>query len=859
VEGIFRWVNDTLMLPVGTHTAEAVFVPTDTLTYTTVSLNVEVSVLVPPTTYSTYTAAFCSGDSAEFRGVWYHEAVETEILLPEKNSLGGDSIVRLTVTVHPVYAFADAQTIYRGAQQQWQGYDLSVLPVGDTTLVAAYTSVNGCDSVYTLSLTVLVPPTTYGSYAAAFCAGDSVQFDGVWYNSPVDTEVLLTQKNHLGGDSIVHLTVAVHPTYAFADSLTTHQRMSDTWQGIALGQLPVGDTTLVMGYTAVEGCDSTYTLHLSVLPQIVTYGHDTIRLCAGERATYEGKTYRRPTRESVLLSQPNQYGGDSIVELVVYVFPAMRFSADKSIREKDAETWQGYDLSIMPVGDTTLVAAYTSVNGCDSTYTLHLSVLPRITTYGNDTIRLCAGEQAEYEGKIYSQATTDSVLLSRPNQYGCDSIVELVVYVFPVMQFQEELTVRERNTETWQGYDLSMLPVGDTTLVAPYTSVNGCDSTYTLHLTVLPCITTYGNDTIRLCAGEQAEYEGKIYTQSTVDSVLLSRPNQYGCDSIVELVVEVFPVMQFQEELTIREKDAETWQGYDLSVLPAGDTTLVAPYTSVHGCDSVYTLHLSVLPWITTYGNDTVRFCEGDEAVYEGKIYTQSATDSILLSLPNQYGCDSIVVLVAEMYPVAHDTAEQTITEGENLTWQGYDLSLMPVGDATLVAAYTSTHGCDSTYTLRLTVLPKLTTYGNDTIRLCEGDEMEYEGKIYTQSTVDSVLLSQPNQYGGDSIVELVVQVFPVTFISEEDSITKGDNVNWQGYDLSELPVGDTTLVAIYTSVNGCDSIYTLHLIVLPDLNEAIEPVEPTESYRVEKYFRDGLIYIRKGDAWYDLMGVRIQ
>jgi len=749
VEGIFRWENDTLVLPVGTHIAQAIFVPTDTLTYTTVSLDVEVSVLVPPTTYGSYTAAFCLGDSAEFNGVWYHESVEKEILLPEKNKLGGDSIVRLAVTVHPVYAFADAQTIYQGAQQEWQSIDLSLLPVGDTTLVTAYTSVNGCDSVYTLSLTVLVPPTTYGSYATAFCSGDSVQFDGVWYNAPIETEVVLTQKNHLGGDSIVHLTVGEHPTYTFEESLTTHQRMSDTWQGIALGQLPVGDTTLVVGYTATEGCDSVYTLHLSVLPQIITYGNDTIRLCAGERATYEGKTYRRPTKESVLLSQPNQYGGDSIVELVVYVFPAMRFSAEKTIREKDAETWQGYDLS--------------------------------------------------------------------------------------------------------------MLPVGDTTLVAPYTSVNGCDSTYTLHLSVLPCITTYGNDTIRLCAGEQAEYEGKIYTQSTVDSVLLSQPNQYGCDSIVELVVEVFPVMQFTEEKTIRERHTETWQGYELGVLPAGDTTLVAAYTSAHGCDSVYTLHLTVLPWITTYGNDTIRFCEGEEMEYAGKIYTQSATDSILFSQPNQYGCDSIVVLVAEMYPVAHNTAEQTITEGENLTWEGYDLSVMPIGYTTLVAAYTSTHGCDSTYTLYLTVLPKVTTYGNDIIRLCEGEEMEYEGKIYTQSTVDSVLLSQPNQYGGDSIVELVVLVFPVTFISEEDSITEGDTVFWQGYDLSVIPAGDTTLVAAYTSVNGCDSTYTLHLIVLPKMDEAIDQTGATESYRVEKYFRDGLIYIRKGDAWYDLMGVRIQ
>ncbi|MBO4665790.1 MAG: hypothetical protein J5612_02845, partial [Paludibacteraceae bacterium] len=161
--------------------------------------------------------------------------------------------------------------------------------------------------------------------------------------------------------------------------------------------------------------------------------------------------------------------------------------------------------------------------------------------------------------------------------------------------------------------------------------------------------------------------------------------------------------------------------------------------------------------------------------------------------------------------------------------------------------------------TLYLTVLPKVTTYGNDTIRLCEGEQAEYEGLTYSNPTKDSILLSQPNRFGGDSIVELVVYVFPALFIEQEDTITEGDTLLWQGYDFSLMPVGDTTLVASYTSVNGCDSVYTLYLTVLPKTIEAIDQTESVKQHHVEKFFRNGQLYIRRENQLFDLTGRKVE
>ena len=216
------------------------------------------------------------------------------------------------------------------------------------------------------------PQTDY-SYEAAICEGET--YPDAYFGDLTEAGIYRdTIMNIAGGDSVITLTLAVNPVYAFEDSLTMQVGDAHTWQNRDLSLLPVADTTLVAAYQTVFGCDSVYTLHLTILPRPTTYGNDTIYLCSGETAVYDGTTYKRPTVDSVLLSTKNRFGGDSIVELVVYVFPKMKMTASLSIYEGDQESWQQIDLSSFPIGDTTLTVTYTSVHGCDSVYVLSLSV-----------------------------------------------------------------------------------------------------------------------------------------------------------------------------------------------------------------------------------------------------------------------------------------------------------------------------------------------------------------------------------------------------------------------------------------------------------------------------------------------------
>ena len=338
--------------------------------------------IFPAVSYNAYEASICEGEV--YNDAYFGALTEGRIYSDTiPNAYGGDSIIRLTLHVHPLFASEESFNHYLGLPGEWQGVDLSLLPLGDTTLVAAYSSAYGCDSTYTLHLSVLPNPTTYGEYQAAFCEGDSIEFAGKWYFTAAEDSVMMSEKNIYGGDSIVLLTVSVNPVYQTEQTDTMRIGEEVTWQGVDLSVLPIGDTTLVAAYSSVYGCDSVYILHLTVEKRPTTYGKDSIYICGrGEVAYFDNKEYTKPSKTpvTVTLSTPNQFGGDSIVELWVLASNKYNISFSKEIKEGTEEEWQGIDLSVLPAGDTTLVVIYTTVHGCDSTYTLNLTVKAKENT-----------------------------------------------------------------------------------------------------------------------------------------------------------------------------------------------------------------------------------------------------------------------------------------------------------------------------------------------------------------------------------------------------------------------------------------------------------------------------------------------
>lgn len=95
--------------------------------------------------------SFCAGGSETFHGRTYTEAGSDVI---EATGATRDTVYNVTITVLQPTVGADSKTITVGAEETWNGEDLSEYAVGSHSVVAVLTNAAGCDSTVTLTLTV---------------------------------------------------------------------------------------------------------------------------------------------------------------------------------------------------------------------------------------------------------------------------------------------------------------------------------------------------------------------------------------------------------------------------------------------------------------------------------------------------------------------------------------------------------------------------------------------------------------------------------------------------------------------------------------------------------------------------------
>ena len=317
---------------------------------------------------------------------------------PETTLLSSESIAPATASseLEVTYTFAPEGII------DFADGVFSILKDGEVTITAAQSGNEIYNAAESVAKTFSIfPAVTYNTYEASVCEGEAYidAHFGVLTEEGLYTDTI---PNAFGGDSIISLSLYIHPLFASEETSSHYIGLAGEWQGVDLSLLPLGDTTLVAAYSSAYGCDSVYTLHLSVIPRPTTYGHDTLLVCAGEKVEYNGKTYKRSTQEEVVLPGANIYSGDSIVSLVVTVLPAMRLKSSLTITEGTEEVWQDIDLSLFPAGDTTLTVTYPTIHGCDSTFILNLTVIVATPTGIHDVQEKArAAEKFFLNGQLY--------------------------------------------------------------------------------------------------------------------------------------------------------------------------------------------------------------------------------------------------------------------------------------------------------------------------------------------------------------------------------------------------------------------------------------------------------------------------
>ena len=225
---------------------------------------------------------------------------------------------------------------------------------------------------------------------------------------------------------------------------------------------------------------------------------------------------------------------------------------------------------------------------------------------------------------------------------------------------------------------------------------------------------------------------------------------------------------------------------------------------NIYACNDITNLNLEVNPNYNIILNKQI--CEGDSYEFDGITYLENT--NITKTFTSFYGCDSIINLNLEFVELFEINLNESICEGEVYEFAGEELSEAGVFSHT----YESINGCDSVVNLNLIVNP---TYNeNLNIEICDNEVYEFAGEELNETGEYSYTFESIN--GCDSIVNLNLIVNPTYNENLNIEICDNEVYYFAGEELNEAGVYSHT----YESINGCDSIVNLNLIVNPTYNE---------------------------------------
>jgi hypothetical protein len=585
-------------------------------------------------------------------------------------------------------------------------------------------------------------------------------------------------------------------TDACTNIITLDLIVGDTFRIVINEEICEGDTVWVGNnfytetgtyeneLTSSQGCDSTVILNLNTLD---IFNIDIVEtICQGETYLFDGIPYSATGSYSATFTSSN--GCDSIVDLSLTVLQTASHQVSTIICLGDSVNVGNNTYFETGFYMDTLIAN----NGCDSIHSLDLLVLNNQDTTINATI--CQGDEFILAGIAYTESGTYSDTVSAAD---CESIVTLNLDVLDTF-----LTVL--NESICEGETIA---VGNSILfiqgqyVFNLTSSNGCDSTVILNLEVNPI---YEEDLIvEICEGETIQIGNMIYDASGMYSDTLMTSN--GCDSIINLTLNVVDSVTFEFEIELCQGDTIEINGIDYT--EAGSHSYVLQ--SDIFCDTLVNFEIFMLP---SYNDSLdITICEGDSIMIGDISYF--ATGIYVDTLIAENGCDSIINLDLSVEEGIVIDTFISICEGDSVVFNNtaytedgdYEI-IIPTGTA-----------CDSIINLELEVIPTINRTLTDSI--CAGDTLVWRDQILTEagSYTDTIQGTEC-----DAVITLNLRILDTfrVFINEVicngDSVVIGDSV----YDSAG------TYTTVLNTVNGCDSVIILDLMVNPSptltLNDTI-------------------------------------
>ncbi len=294
------------------------------------------------------------------------------------------------------------------------------------------------------------------------------------------------------------------------------------------------------------------------------------------------------------------------------------------------------------------------------------------------------------------------------------------------------------------------------------TTAQGCEKVITLHLHHYPSYDNAHTTTEYICAGESYPFHSHTYNTTGVYSETLE--TIHGCDSVVWLNLTVYP----PNDTTLVDPSICISQTYNFHGTLYSQDGDIAYFDTIdnHGCLKVEKLVLSVgeyqMPPVEyvyeCYAHDDSPSYYWDKS---GQTYTQNTYDEVILPDP-QGGCDYKYRLNLKFHQEFYHTETMTVCDS-------YDWPIVPGSHYTSTNHHivSSVHtgggpnfNCDSTYVLDLTV--NHATESQISIpNQCDQYDWQFgwNGETYSYNEAGTYTHTIPTVHGCDSTVTMNLQL----------------------------------------------------------------------------------------------------
>lgn len=358
--------------------------------------------------YSTINDSICNGEvyeygthSASATGTYY-DTIHIDQYV--------DSMITVHLVVNPSYDYTHTEQICDG--QTFSSYGFSENENG--IYVHSLQSMNGCDSIVRLNLTV--NPIYDTTITASICQGNTYTQYG--FNTTMEGSHTQNLYTIAGCDSVVHLQLAVNPTYS--------EQLSDTITNVQGYQFV--DTTLTQSGVyqrtlhTLAGCDSLLTLTLTVIPSVDT-------LIVRDTVLYPDTL--------IVVDTLIVYIDTLVIHDTITPCPVYRTYIHATIEQGEAYMDYGFNVSTPGVYCDTLQ----TTEGCDSIVCLYLTQTVGIGEVTNTRMF-----------SIFPNPANSTIHLSVPEESGCGLI--------NIVDNTGKIVITQTISEGENIIDVSILPVG---------------------------------------------------------------------------------------------------------------------------------------------------------------------------------------------------------------------------------------------------------------------------------------------------------------------------------------------------------------------------------------------------------------